>query len=318
MNSEKIPSVSVIVPVYKTEDTLERAIESLLNQTFKDFEVLFAFDGGEKALAILEKYTKEHSNFSIRYHQSRMGLGKGRLDAIKYAKGDYIAFLDSDDYFVPSTLETLYNAARKENADLVNASFFTLTKEGKKPSRNPFTRQSVLTRESDIFSAFFKDSYFRSFMWTKLIRRSLISENPFLAFIEKDDIFEDKPLVGSLLLYAKKVVCIKDAIYVYNKTNVSSITNCPRTDRHSHTLEVYSALKNYFIYRKDEVALKMFYRYAFRTNLSLSYDLSCDRKNGASKDYLKEEKKKQKALFEEKELDCSSFQKRLARLDDID
>ena len=318
MNIEKSPSISVIVPVYKTEDTLERAIDSLLKQTFKNFEVLFAFDGGEKALAVLEKYKKEYSNFSIRYHQSRMGPGKGRLDAIKYAKGDYVAFLDSDDYFIPSTLETFYNAAKKENADLVNASFFTLKKEGKELSKNPFTKERVLTEKDEMFRAFFRDSYFRSFMWTKLIRRSLFSENPFLAFIEKDDILEDKPLLGSLLLYAKKVVCIKDAIYVYNKTNVSSLTSCPRTDRHSHTLEVYKALKNFFLYQKDEVALKTFYRYSFRTNLSLSYDLSCDKKNGASKDYLKEEKRKQKALFKEKELDCSSFEKRLVRLDDID
>lgn len=319
MDKNNKPSITVIVPVYNTEKTLERTIKSLLDQTFKDFEVIFAFDGGDASLAILEKYKKLYSNFSIRYHQSRMGLGKGRLDAIKYAQGEYLAFLDSDDYFVPSTLEVLFKAAQKENADLVNGSFFILEKEGKKPVKNPFVKNCVLTKEKDILSAFFKDSYFRSFMWTKLIRRSLISENFLLAFIEKDDVFEDKPLIGSILVNAKKVINIKDAIYVYNKTNVSSITNTPRTDRHSRLIEVYNDLKNYYLYRKDEIALQTFYRYAFRTKLSLSFDLSCDKKNGASKEYLRNEKKKQKSLFDKRaSLDFAPLQKRLKRLEDID
>lgn len=319
MDKNNKPSITVIVPVYNAEKTLERAIESLLNQSFQDFEVLFAFDGGDASLEILEKYKKEHSNFSIRYHEQRLGPGKGRLDAIKYAKGDYLAFLDSDDCFVPSALETLYMEAQKENADVVNGSFLILEKEGKKPIKNPFVKKCVLTDENQILGAFFEDSYFRSFLFTKLLKRSLIADNSFLSFNEKGDLFEDKALLGSILTKAKRVVSIREAICVYDKTSPSSMTSSPRKDRHSRSIDVYNALKNYYLYQKDAIALKTFYRYALRTKLSLSFDLSRDKRNGASKEYLRSEKEKEKSLFDKKgTMDASSLQKRLMCLEDID
>ena len=319
MDPKMKPSISVIAPVYRAEKTLERAIKSLLSQTFQDFEVLFAFDGGEESLSILEKYEKEHPNFLIRRHSYRMGAGKGRLEAIKHAKGEYLAFLDSDDYFLPSCLETLYRAAKKEKADVVGASFFVLRKEGSKPSKNLFEKKVVLTDERSILKAFFNDTFFRSFLWNKLIKRSLIDNNPFLSFSEKGDLFEDKALLGSLLIHARKVVSIKDPVYVYNKTNGESLTSSSRKDRHSHAIDVYSALIGLFRFLKDEIALESFYSSLFRVRLSLSYDFFCDKKNGASKEYLRKEKMKQKSLFEKgSEEMLSSFSKRLVRLDDID
>ena len=111
--------VSVIVPVYNVEKYLDKCLDSLANQTLKDLEIIIVNDGSpDNSEDIIKKYTKKYKNFKY-YKKENGGLSSARNYGIKYASGDYIAFLDSDDYVKSDMYEKMYEKAIKGNYDLV-------------------------------------------------------------------------------------------------------------------------------------------------------------------------------------------------------
>ncbi|MCM1010726.1 MAG: glycosyltransferase [Fusobacterium sp.] len=118
--------ISVIVPVYNVEKFLPECLDSLKNQTLYELEFICVNDGSpDNSLDILNRYAAEDERFII-VSQENGGLSAARNTGLKYAKGDYIYFIDSDDLIAPEHLENMYNAAVKEDADMVvNENFVT-------------------------------------------------------------------------------------------------------------------------------------------------------------------------------------------------
>ena len=116
--------VSVIIPVYNVEKYISRCLESLANQTLKDLEILIVNDGStDNSRSIIEKYLKKHS-LRIKYFEKQNGgLSSARNYGLKYATGEYIAFLDSDDYVEKDMYEDMYKIAKKDDADMVECDF---------------------------------------------------------------------------------------------------------------------------------------------------------------------------------------------------
>ena len=112
--------ISVILPIYNVEDYLEETLTCLLNQTMvEDIEVLMVDDGStDDSRYIIEKYALDYDNFHA-FHKANEGQGIARNYALKFAKGEYVHFLDSDDYIPPDAYETLYNLALKNNSDII-------------------------------------------------------------------------------------------------------------------------------------------------------------------------------------------------------
>ena len=103
------PKISVIVPVYNSEKYLSEALRSLEEQTFKNFEVVIVNDGStDGSDKIIEKFIEKNRNFKL-INQKNMGPGCAKNTGIKYSTGEYVTFLDSDDFFAPNFLEVLYN-----------------------------------------------------------------------------------------------------------------------------------------------------------------------------------------------------------------
>lgn len=120
-----MPKVSIIIPCYKVEKYLKRCLDSVLSQTFCQWEAICVDDGSpDECGAILDQYAKCDYRIKV-IHQENQGLSMARNNGKKLATGDYIYFLDSDDAMHPQLLEVAYGLAQKHNADLVN---FTLTK----------------------------------------------------------------------------------------------------------------------------------------------------------------------------------------------
>ena len=112
-----MPKISVVVPVYNVEKFLERCLNSIVNQTFKDIEIICVNDGStDNSRKILDKYTN-YSNIKI-IDQINAGLSEARNTGLLNAKGEYIAFIDSDDYIDPNFFEVLYNTAFEKNSDI--------------------------------------------------------------------------------------------------------------------------------------------------------------------------------------------------------
>ena len=120
-----MPKVSVIVPFYNVEKYIEKCLNSLVNQSLEEIEIILVNDGSqdsskEKAKEIEKKFPNK-----IKYYEkANGGLGDARNFGIKYATGEYIAFLDSDDYVEPTMYEEMYEKAKQENADMVECDFW--------------------------------------------------------------------------------------------------------------------------------------------------------------------------------------------------
>ena len=124
--------ISVIVPVYNGEEFLSQCLDSILAQTLQDIEILCVNDGStDNSLKILKGYAKKDKRIQI-INQKNQGLSASRNNAMKIAKGEYLSFVDADDYINKQFLEELYNSAIKENADIALGNIIRV-ENGEKP-----------------------------------------------------------------------------------------------------------------------------------------------------------------------------------------
>ena len=115
---EKI-KVSVIIPVYNTENYLRACLDSVVNQTLRDIEIICVNDGStDNSLSILKEYAQKDSRIVL-INQKNAGVSVARNNAIAVAKGEYLAFLDSDDWFEPDAVETAYFKISQDKTDVV-------------------------------------------------------------------------------------------------------------------------------------------------------------------------------------------------------
>lgn len=177
--------ISVIVPVYKSEKTLRRCVESLCRQTYKDLEILLVVDGPPDGSGVLaEKLSKEDARIRV-INQKNQGVSFARNKGIQEAKGEYIRFVDSDDFVDEDSNEKLFAAMEKTNADLVIGGFHHLY-FNRDILKNP--RPGVFQREKDSFvkrgtslpaDEDFCELYLQGFLnmpWNKLYKKELIKD----------------------------------------------------------------------------------------------------------------------------------------------
>ncbi len=118
-----VPAVSVIVPIYKVERYIKFCIDSILMQSFQDFEIILIDDASpDGSVELCQKLYGDNDKIKFVRHERNLGLGSARNTGIKHARGKYIAFVDSDDFILPDALEKFYNTAEKNNAQVVHAA----------------------------------------------------------------------------------------------------------------------------------------------------------------------------------------------------
>ena len=113
------PLISIIVPVYNVSDYIEQCLESLINQTMREIEIIIVDDcGTDDSIIKAEKFAKKDKRIRIVYNKTNQGLGQTRNIGLKYVRSDYVAFLDSDDWIEKDFYKKLYEACKRENADI--------------------------------------------------------------------------------------------------------------------------------------------------------------------------------------------------------
>ena len=116
--------VSIIVPVYNVEKYLRTCLDSILHQTFQDFELILVDDGSTDLSGhICEEYAAKHDCIIVQ-HKKNAGPNAARIDGIKLAEGKFITFIDSDDWIEPKHIELLVNSLKEKNADIVQCDYF--------------------------------------------------------------------------------------------------------------------------------------------------------------------------------------------------
>ena len=225
------PKISVIIPVYNAEAFLDESIPSLLNQSFKQIELVCVNDGSkDNSLEMLNKFAKDDSRVIV-IDQENGGCGAARNKALEYAKGEYVYFFDPDDYILPNTFEELYRNAVINDTELV---MFKIARfrdgEPIDYSIPGFPLEEVFKNvDFDNFSFNYKDikKYVlnASFApWTKLYKKELLDRYDDFKF-PTNIAFDDAPFHVFSLLRAKSISFVPEFFYHYRLSNPNSIIN---------------------------------------------------------------------------------------------
>lgn len=196
--------VSVIIPVFNSESYLEKCLDSILSQTLTDIEVILIDDGSTDAsLEIIKQYAKKYNN--VKY-KSKINEGQAiaRNIGIEMATGEFICFIDSDDYIENTMLEKLYTLAQKDNSDIVICDYMEEYKNKK------ITRKSLYV-DSDTL----KKCYILCVAGPccKIIKTEIFKQNN-IKFLE-NYIYEDLAIIPSLALYTEKISYCEEPLYYY-------------------------------------------------------------------------------------------------------
>ncbi|MBR0423313.1 MAG: glycosyltransferase family 2 protein [Clostridia bacterium] len=240
------PKISLVIPVYNVEQYLIRALKSVEDQTFKNFEAIVVDDGStDKSLEIAEKFCQKNENFFL-IKQKNKGPAAARNTALDSCRGEYIGFMDSDDCLEPQYLELLYNAAVKNDADISCCNFNFYYPEKNLKIYMPFTSLPGVYSKTQALKKLILDIGMHYFVWNKLIKRALFFENDF----KFDEMyFEDIAASPKLFYYANKIVILGKALYNYTSRE-TSILHSMNTKRISDYIKSLGVIRNFLENKK--------------------------------------------------------------------
>lgn len=205
--------ISVIVPVYKVEKYLSRCIDSILAQTFTDFELILIDDGSpDNCGAICDEYARKDARVSV-IHQENLGVSVARNSGLQVAKGKYIAFVDSDDYIAKDYLEILITSIISTNADISICSFTEVAEEAS--DCVSVSDKACLLAEfqaNDKMIELCNSDRITNYLWNKLYKKDLFNE---IRFPVNVAFWEDAAIMYRLFDLCEKVVFIDKTLYFY-------------------------------------------------------------------------------------------------------
>ena len=222
---EKEPYISVVVPMYKVERYIKVCIESVLTQTFQDFEIIIVDDASpDNSYEICQALYGKNKKIKIVRHKKNAGLGPARNTGIKNAVGRYIVFLDSDDALLPFALERIHIAAENTDADIIQiAGWYNTLQDDDKPfdidklslslmnyDSQGFLTENILTRLDD----YWQKNKIVSMAWLRVCKRKFLKAKnlKFEATISEDEFFSFKALC-----WTKKYFVLREALYIYRR-----------------------------------------------------------------------------------------------------
>lgn len=229
-----MPKVSIIVPVYNVEKYVKKCLDSLVNQTLEDIEIIIVNDGStDNSKSIVLEYKEKYSAKIKYFEKENGGLSDARNFGIPHATGEYIAFLDSDDYVELDIYEKMYNKAKLENSDMVECDFIW-----EYPNKKHIDIGIVYDNKKDMLT------YGRVVAWNKLIKRTIIEK--YKIEFPKGLRYEDVEYFYKMLPYYNKVSFVKEPLihYIQRDSSISKVQN-------ERTKEIFIVLNNVINYYKE-------------------------------------------------------------------
>lgn len=211
--------ISIIITNYNSEQYIKRCINSLLCQLDNETELIIIDDcSTDNGVEVLSKLIKgRNQKIKLICNQTNLGVAETRNIGIKSANGDYVIFIDSDDYVTDNYVSILTNSIKESYSDIILFDFKLCSSNGIKIIKTP-----ELPSKEAYISALLKSAIHNS-LCNKLIRRDLIVKNH-LYMCSSINMFEDKSLCYRIFYYAEKITNTKKCIYIYDRTHVNSIS----------------------------------------------------------------------------------------------
>lgn len=258
------PDISVVVPIYNVEKYLDKCVNSLLNQTIKNIEIILVDDGTpDNSGKIADEYERKYDNIKV-IHQKNSGLGPARNTGIENATGQYIGFVDSDDWVEKSMYERLLNKAKENNADIVFGGHKDVI-SGKiariKP--HPLAGKTILEKEKilkirkNLFGHSVDDTDLEAYpmrVWTGIYKREFLLNNNirFENILSEDTIF-NLPAYK----YAEVIAFTGDTDYCYRQDNQPSIMKTFSEKKIEQYIEFLNKLNNIAIQEDQDAMLRV-------------------------------------------------------------
>ena len=204
------PLISVIVPIYNVEKYLERCVDSIVNQTYKILEIILVDDGSpDNCPQMCDDYAKKDSRIKV-IHKENGGLSDARNAGMAVATGEYISFIDSDDYVSDDFFECLMDAMIRENSDVAECSVVKFYEDNRFDEFNDDL--SVKTYDTqDAMSALIAENPFHQHVWNKLYKSELVRDIPYAVSKLNEDEFWTYQVFGR----ANKVTRLNKTMYYY-------------------------------------------------------------------------------------------------------
>ncbi len=241
------PVISVVVPMYKVEKYVPRCLDSIMEQTFKDFEVLMIDDGSpDRCAEIAREYEKKDERF-ILFQKPNGGLSDARNYGINYARGEYIVFIDSDDCIHKDYLKVLYEECVNNNAEISYCRFkYSYFMSNICIPMFSFPKKEVLNSEKAL-NLIIRDNSLHSYAWNKMYKKSIFTDNN----ISYPKIyFEDIATSPILFFHASKVAVSNRYLYYYEK-RVGSIMATIDIQKVNDVMLSILIIRNYIQYKNE-------------------------------------------------------------------
>ena len=222
-------SVSIIIPIFKVRNFIERCVCSLFEQTLTDVEYIFIDDASpddsiDILKACIERYPERKEQVQVLVHEQNQGLPAARNTGLAVAKGEYVFHCDSDDFVEKDMLEEMYKAAKGKDADMVYCDFYLSFEKNERYMSNP-----AYDTAEDMFKLGLLGGNMKYNVWNKLVRRSLYTDNDII-FPAGHAMGEDMTMMR-LAACAKSVAYVPKAFYHYVKLNANAYS-ATMSDRH--------------------------------------------------------------------------------------
>lgn len=212
------------MPIYKVEKYLRRGIDSILAQTLSGIEIILVDDGSpDNCGKICDEYKARHKNILV-IHQANAGVSSARNAGIAAAQGEYIGFVDPDDYILPDMMERLYQAVTENAADIAGCGFYSVSQQEQRavcPAALPAGcyEREVLVRQ--VAAHIFGDETILypkktpGYIWLYLYKKSVIDENHIKFYSQKEYNHEDELFLLDFFCYANKICFLDEPLYCY-------------------------------------------------------------------------------------------------------
>lgn len=268
--------VSVIVPIYKVEKYLKKCVDSILNQTYTNLEIILVDDGSpDNCPKICDEYAKQDDRIKV-IHKENGGLSDARNAGIKIATGDYVSFIDSDDYISCDFIETLYTTMKGENSDIVECEIVKFEEKTDPVFEHQNCETISFTTEKGL-SMLMEESQFHQYVWNKLYKSEYAFKVPFA----KGKINEDEFWTYKVFGQANRVTKINKPMYFYLQRSGSIMGesfNLHRLDALEAKVERQEYIETNFPNLKKQAKIDLFSTCIFMCQSSMKYMKGLEKK----------------------------------------
>ena len=263
--------ISIIVPIYNSEEYLKRCLKSIINQTYKNLEIILIDDGSsDNSVKICYEFANNDKRIKV-IKQKNSGPSKARNQGLRKIKGEYFICIDSDDWLEENMIEILYRNIKESDADVSICNYYINFESGIQKCKDESNDKNMLISDhKEMYKCLFNENMYGGYLWNKLIKTSIVKGENIIVFNEKIKIEEDVLFLIEVLKKCNKIYYSgKDFLYHYFQRNNSIVRFKYQLKDLTKLKVLEEKLKLKQLYEINDIDSKIEYDYIFLLEQSI-------------------------------------------------